>query len=326
MYSVIIPIYNSEKYLKRCIDSVLAQTAADLELILVDDGSKDKSGDICKEYAENDKRVKYIRKENAGVSAARNTGLDNAKGEYIGFVDSDDEIKSDMYQSLLECAYKNDAQIVICDAVTVYSDGKTEEDTLPCFDASKSIDRENLTPEQMLFSAGSACRCVYKRELLEENKIRFPVGIKLSEDRIFNILALGHSEKIYYLKKQFYLRYVISGSAVNKYHSDYFETVLKAGEKIEEALRECGFSDEFKNTYKSNISYGTLSSIYNEFHKDCKNSFSKKVSNVKRFCNDTRVQEALDVKCDDFKLKLIKKKKVYTLIFLVKLRNILKRG
>lgn len=326
MYSVIMPIYNSEKYLRRCIDSVLAQTASDFELILVDDGSKDKSGEICEEYAATDSRVKYIRKENAGVSAARNTGLDNAKGEYIGFIDSDDEIKPDMYQSLLDCGYETDSQIVICDAVTVYPDGKTEEDTLPCFEISKSLSRKDFTPEQLLFSAGAAWRCIYKRELLEENKVRFPVGIKLSEDRIFNILAIGHAEKIYYLKKQFYLRYVISESAVNKYHSDYFETVLNAGKKIEEVLYKCGFSDEFKNAYKSNISYGALCSIYNEFHEDCKNSFSKKVSNVKRFCNDTRVQEALNAKCDDFKLKLIKKKKVYTLIFLVKLRNILKRG
>lgn len=326
MYSVIIPIYNSEKYLRRCIDSVLSQSASDLELILVDDGSKDKSGDICKGYANKDKRVKYIRKENAGVSAARNTGIDNAKGEYIGFVDSDDEIKSDMYESLLNSIKENDAQLVICDATTVCSDGKTEEDTLPCFESSCNIAKQSLTSEQLLYMAGAAWRCLYKRELLENGKVRFPVGIKLSEDRIFNILAMGCADKMYYLKEQFYLRYVISGSAVNKYHSDYFETVLNAGEKIEQALDEGGFSDEFKTAYKSNVSYGALVSIYNEFHKDCKNTFRQKISKIKEICNNEKVQEALSVCCDDLKLKLIKKKRVYTLVFLVKLRSMLKRG
>ena len=124
MYSVIVPIYNSEAHLRRCLDSIINQTNCDFELILVNDGSKDKSGEICKEYAKKDNRVVYIETENKGVSSARNTGINNAKGDYIGFVDSDDEVFADMYDVLLKNAREHNAQIVICDALTVYENGK----------------------------------------------------------------------------------------------------------------------------------------------------------------------------------------------------------
>ena len=99
--SVIVPVYNVEKYLNRCIDSILAQTFSDFELLLIDDGSKDKSGEICDQYAEKDDRIKVLHKENGGASAARNTGIDHAVGEYIMFADSDDYIGRNMLESLL---------------------------------------------------------------------------------------------------------------------------------------------------------------------------------------------------------------------------------
>ena len=98
--SVIVPVYNTEKYLRRCIDSVLAQTYQDFELLLIDDGSKDSSGAICDEYAAKDARVRVFHKENGGVSSARNLGLDNARGEWVTFVDSDDYIEKKLSQVL----------------------------------------------------------------------------------------------------------------------------------------------------------------------------------------------------------------------------------
>ena len=95
MISIITPVYNAEKYLRCCIDSIIAQTFTDFELLLIDDGSKDKSGAICDEYAAKDARIRVFHKENGGVSSARNLGLDNAKGEWITFIDSDDWVKQD---------------------------------------------------------------------------------------------------------------------------------------------------------------------------------------------------------------------------------------
>ncbi len=321
MYSIIIPIYDSEKYLARCIDSVLCQTSPDFELILIDDGSKDKSADICMEYAKKDKRVKYVRQENAGVSAARNNGIKIARGEYIGFVDSDDEICPEMYETLLSAAAKSCADVVICDAVTVYSNGENEEDTLPCVPSEKFINKNELKPEQLLYMAGAAWRCIYKKTLFDDENIRFPVGIKLSEDRIFNILAMGHSNGIYYEKKGLYKRHVIVGSAVNKYHKDYFSTVKRAAIKTEEALKHCGFGDEFVKIYGKQTVNGAISAVYNEFHKDCDKTFSEKISVLKQICDDETVQKALSEHGDGFKFTLMRKKRVYLLSLLAKVRS-----
>ncbi|MBR6909457.1 MAG: glycosyltransferase family 2 protein, partial [Lachnospiraceae bacterium] len=111
MINVIIPVYNIQKeYLKRCIDSVLAQTYKDIEIILVDDGSSDGSGDVCDEYASLNANVKAFHKENGGSSSARNIGIKEASGEYIGFVDSDDYIEPDMYEVLYEAIVRNNAK------------------------------------------------------------------------------------------------------------------------------------------------------------------------------------------------------------------------
>ena len=112
--SVIVPIYNTEKYLARCIESILCQTYTNLEIILVDDGSTDKSGDICDFYARKDNRVKVVHKENGGAAAARNFALNMVTGQYIGFVDSDDYTDIEMYQKLYEKAKQENADIVVC--------------------------------------------------------------------------------------------------------------------------------------------------------------------------------------------------------------------
>lgn len=114
MISIIVPVYNVEPYLRKCLDSIVGQTYLDLEILLIDDGSTDYSGKICEEYAELDERIKFFHTENQGLSAARNLGLDYAKGEYIGFVDSDDWIESDMYEVLLKRAEETEADVAEC--------------------------------------------------------------------------------------------------------------------------------------------------------------------------------------------------------------------
>lgn len=120
--SVIVPIYNVEVYLRKCVQSIVDQTYADLEIILVDDGSKDESGQICDTFAENDPRVRVIHKQNGGVSSARNVGLAEATGEWIGWVDSDDWIEPDMFSCLIESALKYGADIAVCSRYECYKD------------------------------------------------------------------------------------------------------------------------------------------------------------------------------------------------------------
>lgn len=142
--SVIIPVYKVEKYLAKCVDSVLAQTYRDLEIILVDDGSPDGCGAICDDYAARDRRVRVIHKPNGGLSSARNAGLDMATGAYIGFVDSDDHIDPTMYEKLLAALSRTGADVCVCDVVYVDEQDARLGPVIP------PMAEELLTPEQAL--------------------------------------------------------------------------------------------------------------------------------------------------------------------------------
>ena len=256
--SIIIPVYNCRQYLNRCINSVLEQTEPNLELILVNDGSTDESGAICDRFAQADSRVTVIHQKNAGVSAARNAGLDAASGEYIGFVDADDYITEDTYETVIKAI--GDCDMAMWDAVTLWDDGNTEADTISLLEDSRIIHKADWTPELLSQMAGAVWRCLYRRELLKD--VRFPVGIKLSEDRLFNIHAMGKADKLAYLKCGMYIRYVREGSAVHRYHGDKFEKNLLAAEKAEDLVSRY-WSPDYLGVYKRMfIIDGALAAIY----------------------------------------------------------------
>lgn len=232
MVTIIVPVYNGEQYLQRCVRSILAQSHRDLQLILVNDGSTDGTGALCDRLAREDGRILVIHQENAGVSAARNAGLAAARGEYVGFVDGDDEIAPDTYEQALRAI--RDCDIAMWDTVTVYADGSTQPDTIPLLPEDCVLEKADFTPPLLRWMAGSACRCLYRRELLEG--VRFPVGIKLSEDRLFNLQAMGKAKKLAYFKKGLYLRMVLEGSACHRYHGDRFEKSLLAMEIAEKTI------------------------------------------------------------------------------------------
>ncbi|MBM7710553.1 glycosyltransferase family 2 protein [Enterococcus xiangfangensis] len=189
--SIIVPVYNVEKYLKKCVDSILAQTFTDFELILVDDGSPDNSGAICDQYAEQDSRVKVIHKENGGLSDARNAGIEVAKGKYLGFIDSDDYIAEDMYELLYNNIIREKADLSICGIYDVYKD--KEPKILPEF-------REVCTKEKtikMILDANlisvHAVNKLYKKTLFKN--VRYPIG-KITEDAAVILEILDQCEKI----------------------------------------------------------------------------------------------------------------------------------
>lgn len=182
--SVIVPIYKVENYLKSCIDSVLAQTMKDIEIILVDDGSPDRCGDICEEYALKDDRIIVIHQKNQGLSAARNSGISIAKGEYFVFVDSDDIIQDTMIERLLNCLTASDAEMSIC-KIAPFSDNNFNQLRTPnSSQINLRLDKKqafkSILKRDGLFSY-SAWGKMYKRELF--NFIRFPVG-KIYEDAL----------------------------------------------------------------------------------------------------------------------------------------------
>ena len=175
--SVIIPVYNTEQYLLRCIDSVMAQTYQDFELLLIDDGSKDSSGTICDEYAEKDSRVRVFHKENGGVSSARNVGLDNARGEWITFVDADDWIESDMLELLLRKGEETGADIVMGDFLFAYPN-RDVPCRLPDWDDCKTTSLNRYITSVWTCVWGG----IHRRSLYEEHQLQSPQGVTYCED------------------------------------------------------------------------------------------------------------------------------------------------
>lgn len=292
--TIIVPVYNAGAYLRKCLDSVLAQTLAEWELILVDDGSKDESGAICDEYAGKDPRVRVIHKENGGVSMARNAGLTAAAGEYIGFVDADDWIERDMFEKLLEQAEKTGADIVMCDVATVYSDGRRVPDTITRLSKNMTLTHEEMSPEILLELAGSACRCIYSAGLVRSHQLCFPLGVKFSEDRIFNLYAMGYANRLRYIKYPYYNRFINCESAVHRFHADYFEACKKAAKCTEEAIKTAwGDGEAYQTAYLSQFITGALGAVNNYCYKTSTFSPAERRAAVKAVCEDEYLRAAI---------------------------------
>lgn len=192
--SVIVPVYNTGKYLKECIDSILNQTHKNLEIILVDDGSSDGSGAICDGYAEKDDRVKVIHKENGGVSSARNAGLDIASGKYVGFIDGDDVIDEDMYEFLLDNLLLFDADISRCGMVRETGEKKEawgNDNSVPVI--RSTIEGICDVGEANGILPVSPCNKLYKYDIIEN--IRFDTRFVYAEDTLFNYYAACNAKK-----------------------------------------------------------------------------------------------------------------------------------
>ena len=208
--SVIIPIYNTEKYLPKCLYSILAQTHTNWEAILVDDGSPDDCGKICDEYALKDNRFKVIHQKNGGVSVARQTGLDNATGEYIIHCDPDDWIEPTMLDEMLKYAISNNADIVICD-MTIHK-GKLIEyspQNLPENITSKELQKKIIRQE----IHGSLCNKLIRKDCCKD--ICFtPKDISFCEDELFLIRLLNQELKIKHIPRGFY-HYILHNGSVS---------------------------------------------------------------------------------------------------------------
>lgn len=198
--SVIVPVYNTEKYLHRCIDSILAQTFTDFELLLIDDGSKDNSGKICDEYAAKDSRVRVFHKANGGVSSARNLGLDNAQGEWITFVDSDDWVEKDAYISIK----KNDDKDVIINSFLMYYEGNfyKEGDLSLCI-SSKKQKNEFLTKYLHTGLLTTVCSKIYKKDIIRD--VHFDKDVIVGEDTLFFLNVISRAIQIQIIDLPYYV-------------------------------------------------------------------------------------------------------------------------
>jgi len=245
--SIIVPIYNAEKTLDRCINSILNQDYIDFELLLIDDGSKDFSGAICDEYAAKDTRVRVIHKENSGVSASRNLALNEARGEYLQFLDADDWITPNATRLLVESAVLNKCDMVISDFYRVIGErlshkGSIDEDGVLTREEFANLMMENPAD----FYYGVLWNKLYSREIIEKYHLRMDPKISWCEDFMFNLEYIRHCENIFVLQVPIYYYVKTKGSLVSQgmsltktiktkmmvleYYTDFYKQVLSEAE------------------------------------------------------------------------------------------------
>ena len=281
--SIISPVYNVEKYICRCVDSIIAQTFTDWELILVDDGSPDTSGTICNQYASQDSRIRVIHKQNGGVSAARQTGLDAAQGEYVIHADPDDWVEPTMLEELYAKAKAEDADVVICDYFVNSSNSERIVKQEP-----HSLDAKSISHELFQQLHGSCCNKLVKRTCFSNYNIRFPEGVNYCEDLYTWCLLYQHPEvKTTYLPNAFYHYCTVNSFMTKKVTRKVYETNLAFAKKLDEILphKEYGYEirqaylQAFLNGYTNNILVGK--ELRHELYKNLRAAFFETTS--KRF-------------------------------------------
>lgn len=290
LITIVVPVYNIEKYISRCIKSIINQTYKNLEIILVDDGSKDNSGKICDEYQNKDNRIKVIHKINGGLSDARNVGIEHARGELIAFVDGDDYVEKEHIEYLYNMLMKSNADISVCQFNIMYEGSekkskKTKKD--------KQIVVNNVEAlETMLYNkkfCNSACTKLYKKNLF--NDIQFPKG-KLYEDLGTTYKLIAKSKKLVYGNLQTY-NYLINrkDSIINR----------KFDEKRMEAIK---FADEilkFVNGKYPNIKNAAIARLYMEciftiVQIDEEEKYRNNIKEIYKYLNMYRINILLNSK------------------------------
>ena len=251
--SVIVPVYNIEEYLPRCIESVLQQTYQDIQLILVDDGSTDESGNICDEYAKKDSRIMVLHKENGGSSSARNAGIEVAEGDFLGFVDSDDYVEPDMYEKMLTAIDKYGCNIVQVARDEINPDGSKRDDICDMPEDEKFYNAEEFLKELLLHIGDcSFCTKLLKRDLFCEKK--FPVGV-LNEDFHLLVHILKKGEKVMSLPYCGYHVFYREGSNTRKKDKNEFSRVF--GDNVDNADMVYGIvKEKFPSLEKIALRFG----------------------------------------------------------------------
>lgn len=254
--SIIVPIYNVEKYLPKCIESILNQTFKEFELILVDDGSPDNSGSICDEYSKKDERIKVIHKENGGVSSARNVGLDSTLGEYIGFVDPDDYIDKYMYQKMIEMCIIQNADVSICKFAREIN-GQRNKDKEEFY--IRELDNVNGLREcfKGILYRHSLCNKLFKKKCFEG--IRFPEG-RIHEDLSTTYRLLANANKSIYINYQGYIYIKRENSILT---STYSEKRLQAFDGWNEILDYMLYKyPKLENEVIAAFTYACIDNVY----------------------------------------------------------------
>ena len=274
--SIIVPVYNAQDYLHKCINSLLNQSFSDFEIILVNDGSKDNSKEICEEFAKSDNRIKVIHKENGGVSSARNCGIDEACGKYIMFCDSDDFVKEDFCKPLVELAEGKEDCLVLA-GITEIHDGINKDDLCAKYPEGEKLTLSNqdfcdlyveLNLKGQFLLMNMPYNKLFSRSVIEKHHLRFDTKINYNEDFIFNILYLEKVSEVKIYNKSIYNYYMDTpGSLCKKYVENLIDIY-----HIKEDVLKSVIINKASNQHDARIVWSTF--VFNDTNRAINNTFS----------------------------------------------------
>lgn len=271
--SIIIPVYNAEKYLRKCIGSVIAQTCKDWEMILINDGSKDDSLAICQEYAEMDERIRVIDKENGGPSSARNKGLEEARGKYVYFMDADDWIEKNFLESFfnLNLNPNDDNYDIIFQGFVRESSGGREDKSF-----AMNADTSIMSKEEIICRlykehvyGWSWCK-LFRREIIDKYHLRFDESLRLWEDELFTTEFLQHADKIKTINSHLY-HYICHTESIMHTNDKRYEKVFLSKRMIEalEPIANRELWTYVNDVYNKELKYTLIMSLKNENFYKC---------------------------------------------------------
>jgi len=340
MISIIVPIYGVEKYIRQCIDSIINQSYKNLEIILVDDGSKDKCGMICDEYAQKDARIKVIHKKNGGLVSARKAGLSVATGEYVGFVDGDDWIEPIMYEEIAKRIEKDSPDIVMAE---FYCEFKNHKETSTQIFTESFYDKDMLKNKiypNMLFNGkfylfGISPNCwskVFRRELLKRNLQEVDVCIKMGEDAAFTYPCLLEASTVSCIKTPLYHYRIVSTSMSRGYDENLENIILLPYYRLRETNELVkGILSEQLNYYLIYLVNFLIRNEAKAFGRKSKKEIKKTIKNI--IFNDDIINSSIKVERNRLPIhtkiivNLISKKSVFGLYLYIRGLNVyLKKG
>lgn len=300
-FTIVLPIYNVEQYLDRCIESILNQDFEDYEIILIDDGSPDNCPQICDEWEKKDKRIRVIHKKNEGLGMARNTGLDSANGKYMFFIDSDDYILPGLLKDMFEYLNSNDCDIVFYGFQRIDKKGKILSKNIPnpykdYYDKNTEIKNE-LLPDFIIENPKNtvqtnltvtAWNCCISKEFLKKNKLNFVSEREyISEDLYFYLDICEHLNKVGFIKKVYYCYCQNEGSLTYSYKSDRFERIKKFYEDCLAISNKKKYSNEIKFRLKGAFISFTMGCLKTEIGNYKNIGLRKSYISFKNICSDS---------------------------------------
>lgn len=328
LVSIVIPVYNSELYLEKCLKSVINQSLRDIEIIIINDGSTDNSKNIIERYAKIDERIVFIDKENGGQSSARNSGLLKATGEYISFIDSDDYVDENMIKNMYELCKDNECDVAICDYNMIFEDevNSNKENVFKLSNEIINIDNisgfKYIQNYMRTYKHGNeVCTRMYRNDLLKSKNILFDKNSKdgipeIGEDMFFNFKVSLYAKKVISCKEAYYNYFVHKGSAMTSYKPNLLTRMVNLLEKFYHYLNEEGI--ESKNNidlFIKDMFVSILKEEYIRYRRESRTKeFTKELNQLK---NTNFIINQKKIKCsklrDNLIYKLIIKRKYFIL-------------